>query len=217
MSSTIPLDRPALVRRSQHLNYATMAYNSLEGILSVTAGLLAGSIALVGFGVDSLIELTAGCAALWRLRADVDPAHRERVERLTLRVIGFCFIALAIYVGTEAVRTLLARAAPERSWPGITIAIASLVTMPFLARAKRAIAMQLRSGALVAEAKQTLICTYLSAILLVGLVLNALLGWWWTDPLAALAMTPLVAWEGVEGLRGRSACADDCEPLSGSA
>jgi divalent metal cation (Fe/Co/Zn/Cd) transporter len=217
MASTIPFDRPALVRRSQRLNYATIAYNSLEGILSITAGLLAGSIALVGFGVDSLIELTAGAAALWRLRADVNPVRRERVERLTLRVIGLCFLALAIYVGTEALRTLIAQAAPERSWLGIMIAIASLGTMPFLARAKRAIAMQLRSGALVAEAKQTLICTFLSAILLVGLVLNALLGWWWADPVAALAMTPLVAWEGVEGLRGRSACADACEPLSGAA
>jgi len=217
MATTFPLDRPALVRRSQHLNYATMAYNSLEGILSVTAGLLAGSIALVGFGIDSLIELIAGAAALWRLRADVNPVRREQAEHLTLRVIGLCFLALALYIGADAGHTLLARTAPERSWLGIIIATASLVTMPFLARAKGSIARQLRSGALAAEAKQTLICTYLSALLLGGLVLNALLGWWWADPVAALAMVPVIAWEGVEGLRGRSACADDCGPLSGAA
>ena len=194
-----------------------MAYNSLEGILSITAGLLAGSIALVGFGIDSLIELTAGAAALWRLHADVDPIRRERAERLTLRLIGLCFIALAVYIGADAIHALTARTAPERSWIGIIIAAASLVVMPFLARAKGAIAMQLRSGALAAEAKQTLICTYLSAILLGGLVLNALLGWWWADPAAALAMVPLIGWEGVEGLRGRSACGDDCAPAATAA
>jgi divalent metal cation (Fe/Co/Zn/Cd) transporter len=214
MNASHTLDRPALVRRSQRLNYATMAYNSLEGILAITAGLLAGSIALVGFGIDSLIELTAGAAALWRLHADVDPIRRERAERLTLRLIGLCFIALAVYIGADAIHALAARTAPERSWMGIIIAAASLAVMPFLARAKGAIAMQLRSGALAAEAKQTLICTYLSAILLGGLVLNALLGWWWADPAAALAMVPLIGWEGVEGLRGRSACGDDCAPLA---
>jgi divalent metal cation (Fe/Co/Zn/Cd) transporter len=214
MNASHTLDRPALVRRSRRLNYATMAYNSLEGILSITAGLLAGSIALIGFGIDSLIELTAGAAALWRLHADVDPIRRERAERLTLRLIGLCFIALAVYIGADAIHALAARTAPERSWMGIIIAAASLVVMPFLARAKGAIAMQLRSGALAAEAKQTLICTYLSAILLGGLVLNALLGWWWADPAAALAMVPLISWEGVEGLRGRSACGDDCAPPS---
>ena len=217
MTTILTLDRPALVRRSQRLNYATMAYNSLEGILSITAGLLAGSIALVGFGIDSLIELTAGAAALWRLRADVDPVRRERAERLTLRLIGLCFLALAVYIGADAIHALSARSSPERSWLGIIIASASLLIMPFLARAKGSIAMQLRSGALAAEAKQTMICTYLSAILLGGLVLNALLGWWWADPAAALAMVPLITWEGIEGLRGRSACSDDCGPLSGAA
>jgi divalent metal cation (Fe/Co/Zn/Cd) transporter len=213
----LTLDRPALVRRSRRLNYATMAYNSLEGILSIGAGVLAGSIALVGFGIDSLIELTAGVAALWRLRADADAVRRERTERLTLRVIGLCFLALAVYVGADAIRALAAGSAPERSRIGIVIAGASLLVMPFLARAKRSIALQLRSGALAAEAKQTLICTWLSAILLGGLLLNATLGWWWADPLAALAMVPLIGWEGVEGLRGRSACGDDCRPATGAA
>jgi divalent metal cation (Fe/Co/Zn/Cd) transporter len=217
MTAALPVDRPALVRRSRRLNYATIGYNSLEGILSVAAGLLAGSIALVGFGVDSLIELTAGAAALWRLRVDVNPAQRERAEHLTLRLIGVSFLALGAYVGVDAIHALAARAAPDRSWPGIVIAGASLVTMPFLAWAKGSIATQLRSGALAAEARQTMICTYLSAILLGGLVLNALAGWWWADPLAALAMVPLIAWEGVEGVRGRSACANECGPVSGSA
>jgi divalent metal cation (Fe/Co/Zn/Cd) transporter len=217
MTISVSMDRPALVRRSRRLNYATMLYNSLEGILAITAGLLAGSIALVGFGVDSFIELTAGGAALWRLHHDVNPVQRERTEYLTLRLIGLCFLALAIYIGVDAGQTLLRRTAPERSWVGIILAVASLAIMPLLARAKRATAMQLQSGALAAEAKQTMICTYLSAILLGGLGLNALLGWWWADPVAALAMIPLIAWEGVEGLRGRSACSDGCSSGSGVA
>lgn len=193
-----------------------MAYNSLEGVLAVAAGLLAGSVALVGFGIDSFIELATGAAALWRLHADIDPGQRERAEYLTLRVIGICFLALAIYVGVEAAQALLARSAPERSWVGIILACSSIIIMPFLARPKRAIAMQLSSGALAAEAKQTMICMYLSVILLGGLLLNAILGWWWADPVAALVMVPLIAWEGVEGLRGRSACSDGCQPLSGA-
>ena len=214
MTTTSIVDRPALVLRSQRLNYATIAYNSLEGILSITAGLLAGSIALVGFGFDSIIELAAGAAALWRLRADADPRRRERAERLTLRLIGLSFLALAVYIGVDAVHALATRTPPERSWVGIIIASASLVIMPFLAHAKGSIALQLRSGALAAEAKQTMICTYLSAILLGGLVLNALLGWWWADPAAALVMVPLISWEGIEGLRGRSACGDECGPVA---
>ncbi len=217
MTATLPANRLALVRRSRLLNYATLGYNTLEGVLSIGAGLLAGSIVLVGFGVDSLIELTAGVAALWRLGADLNPARRERAERLALRLIGFCFLALAAYVSFEAIRALADRSAPEQSQLGIGIAAASLLVMPFLARAKRAVAFQLRSGALAAEAKQTLICTYLSAILLVGLALNAVWGWWWADPVAGLVMVPLIAWEGIEGVRGRSACPEDCCPISGVA
>ena len=216
MTAIRPIDRPALVRRSQWLNYTTIGYNSLEGILSVAAGALAGSVALVGFGIDSLIELAAGFAALWRLRADASAAGRERVERATLRLIGACFIALAIYVGVDAVRGLVTMAAPAESGFGIAIAAASLLVMPLLARAKRSVALQLGSGALAAEAKQTMICTYLSAILLGGLALNATLGWWWADPAAALAMVPFIGWEGLEGLRGRSVC-DDCAPSVGVA
>ena len=217
MTIAVPIDRPHLVRRSKHLNYATIAYNSLEGIIAVAFGIVAGSIALVGFGVDSLIELAASVTALWRLQSDVDVKRRERSEYWSLRIIGLSFLALALYVGIDAARTLVFRSAPDESWIGIALASVSLIVMPVLSRSKRSIALQLRSGALVAEAKQTMVCTYLSALLLAGLALNALAGWWWADPIAALAMVPLIAWEGIEGVRGHSVCADDCGPMSGAA
>jgi divalent metal cation (Fe/Co/Zn/Cd) transporter len=171
---------------------------------------VAGSVALVGFGFDSLIELGAGVAALWRLQADRDPARRHRAERTALRLVGLSFLALALYVAADATRSLLTRSGPDESFVGIAVAAASLIVMPLLARAKRRVAFRLGSGALAAEAKQTLICTYLSAILLAGLLCTATLGWWWVDAVAALGMVPLIAWEGVEGVRGRSACGDGC-------
>jgi len=198
--------RPLLVRRGLRLTYATLAYNSLEGIVAVGAGIGAGSIALIGFGVDSIIELTASVAAVWRLRADSEVARRERVEGRSLRIVGACFLALAGYVTYEAVEALLQREAPAASLIGIGLAALSLLVMPVLAHAKRRIALKLGSGALAAEAMQTAVCTYLSAILLSGLVLNAEFGWWWADPVAALAMVPLIVREGMEGVRGRSAC-----------
>lgn len=200
--------RPRLVRRSRYLNYATLGYNSLEGVIAIGAGVMAGSNALVGFGLDSVIELSAGIVALWRLSAELDPERRERAEYLSLRLIGVSFLALALYVGADAVTTLIAARAPRHSWLGIVLAATSLAIMPMLASAKRFVALQLESGALAAEARQTLICTYLSALLLAGLGLNALLGWWWADPAAALAMVPFIAKEGIEGLRGHSDCAD---------
>jgi divalent metal cation (Fe/Co/Zn/Cd) transporter len=210
MSAILPLDRPRLVRRSQVLSYLTLGYNSLEGLIALAAGTLAGSIALVGFGFDSLIELVAGGTALWRLSADADPIRRAHVEHRAHRLVGLCFILLAAYVVFEAVIALVDGTTPRHSWVGIALAVLSLVVMPFLARAKRGIAIKLNSGALVAEATQTMVCTYLSAILLGGLLLNAVAGWWWADPVAALAMTPLLVWEGIEGLRGRSVCGDGC-------
>jgi len=203
-------DRERLVRRGLHLNYATALYNSLEGIVAIAAGLVAGSVALVGFGVDSVIELSASGAAIWRLHADLDVERRERSERLTLRIVGVLFLALAAYVTVDAARTLIAREPPRESPVGIALAAASLVVMPLLARAKRRVAVAMRSSALVAESQQTMICTYLSAILLGGLLLNALAGWWWADPVAALGMVPLIAHEGLEALRGRDACGDQC-------
>lgn len=195
--------RARLVRRGQWLEYFTVAYNSLEGLIAIVAGLFAGSIALFGFGVDSAIEVTSGAALLWRLREDADHARRERAELLSLRIVGISFLALAAYVSYESVSLLLRREAPERSLPGIALAAVSVVVMPLLARAKRNIAGVIGSAALRADAKQTEFCTYLSAILLAGLLLNALLGWRWADPAAALAMAPIIANEGVRALRGK--------------
>jgi divalent metal cation (Fe/Co/Zn/Cd) transporter len=209
MTTSASVTRIRAVRQGQWLTWTTIGYNSLEGILSVVAGLLAGSVALVGFGVDSFIEVTASFAAIWRLRVDADLARRAVAERRALRVIGWCFLALATYVAIDAGGSLLGRAAPEATFLGMTIAIASLVVMPLLARAKRKVATTLESQAIRAEARQTDICMYLSMILLGGLGCNALLGWWWADPVAALCMVPLIGWEGREALRGRAAC-DDC-------
>ena len=198
--------RADLVKRGRHLEYFTVAYNSLEGLIAVTAGLIAGSIALVGFGFDSLIEVTSGAALLWRLHADVDEERRERVEAISLRIVGMCFVLLAIYVSYDSVKSLIRREAPEESLVGIVLAAASLVVMPLLVRAKRTIARALKSRALMADSKQTELCTYLSAILLGGLLLNALLGWWWADPVAALIMVPIITKEGIEALRGDTCC-----------
>jgi len=204
--TAVQADRGLLVRRGLLLNYATALYNGLEALIALGAGLAAGSVALVGFGIDSVIELSASAAALWRLHTDADHARRERNERVTLRLVGASFLALALYVAVDAVRALAARAPPGESVVGLALAAVSLVVMPLLARAKRGVAVGLGSGALVAETRQTMICTYLSAILLGGLGLNAAMGWWWADPLAALGMVPFIAYEGVEALRGRDAC-----------
>jgi divalent metal cation (Fe/Co/Zn/Cd) transporter len=169
---------------------------------------VAGSIALVGFGFDSVIEVTSGAVLLWRLRADADEARRERVEAVSLKVVGVCFLALAAYVGYDSVKSLVRHEAPRESVPGIILAVASLVVMPLLVRAKRKVARGINSGALMADARQTQLCTYLSAILLAGLLLNALVGWWWADPVAALVMLPIIAKEGVEALRGEKCCDD---------
>ncbi|MFN2512917.1 MAG: cation transporter [Pyrinomonadaceae bacterium] len=198
--------RAELVRRGRHLEYFTIGYNSLEGLIAVAAGLLAGSIALVGFGFDSLIEVTSGAVLLWRLHADVNEEGRERVEAISLRIVGVCFVVLAIYVTYDSVRSLVRRDAPEESRVGIVLAAISLIIMPLLVRAKRKVAREIKSNALMADSKQTELCTYLSAILLGGLLLNALLGWWWADPVAALVMVPIIAKEGIEALRGDTCC-----------
>jgi divalent metal cation (Fe/Co/Zn/Cd) transporter len=211
------LDRRAIVRRGQRLTWATIGYNSLEAILAIGAGFVAGSVALVGFGFDSVIELGSSVAGLWRLRADATPVRRAQAERLALLVIGIAFLLLAAYVLVDAGRTLLARTPPDESLLGLLLAAASLIIMPLLARAKRQVAAQLASRALTAEARQTQICTYLSAILLGGLGLNAAFGWWWADPIAALLMVPLIGWEGLEAVRGRTVCADCCPPIDGAA
>ena len=199
-------ERAALVKRGRALEYFTIAYNCLEGLIAIAAGLLAGSIALVGFGFDSVIEVTSGAALLWRLHIDADEARRERVEAISLRVVGVCFLALAAYLSYDSIKSLWLHESPERSIPGIVLAAVSLVVMPLLARAKRRVARGIRSSAMQADAKQTDFCTYLSAILLGGLLLNTLFGWWWADPMAALVMVPIIAKEGIEGLRGETCC-----------
>jgi len=202
--------RQNLVRRGLLLNYATLGYNSLEGLIAIAAGLAAGRIALLGFGLDSLIEVSASLAAIWRLYRDRDQPGRAQAEQVTLRIIGALFLALAVYVTADAIRALFARSAPDESIVGIVLAALSLAVMPLLARAKRHVALAMGSAALAAEARQTVFCTYLSAILLAGLLLNATVGWWWADPAAALVMVPIIAKEGVDGLRGRSVCGDCC-------
>jgi divalent metal cation (Fe/Co/Zn/Cd) transporter len=198
----IALDREAVARRGKQLEYFTIAWNTLEGLVAVVAGVLAGSISLVGFGIDSFIEVTSGGVLLWRMSVDADVRKRERREKLSLRIVGVCFLALAAYVGYESISDLVSRKSPEHSIPGIVLACVSLVVMPILARAKKKVGNELGSAAMHADAKQTDFCVYLSVILLLGLLLNAALGWWWADPTAALIMVPLIAKEGVEAMKG---------------
>jgi len=196
-------DRIAIARRGRRLEYFTILWNILEGIVAVVAGAIAGSISLVGFGIDSFIEVTSGAALLWRMAVDADVEKRERNERLALRIVGLCFVALAVYVTYESVSDLFLKQAPEHSIAGIVLACVSLAVMPLLSRAKRKVGHALDSAAMHADARQTEFCVYLSAILLGGLILNALFGLWWADPLAALVMAPIMAKEGVEGIQGK--------------
>lgn len=199
--------RSAHVRRGRALEYLTIGWNVLEAFVAVGAGILAGSVALVGFGVDSVIESTSGAVLLWRLR---DGERGEGRERVALRLVGVSFLLLAAYVAFDAARSLLMREAPETSYLGIGVAALSLVVMPLLARAKRQVAAGLNSRAMQADSRQTDLCAYLSAVLLGGLLLNALFGWWWADPLAGLVMAPIIVREGVEALRGETC--GDCHP-----
>ena len=209
MNASISIDRGALARRGQRLEYVTIAWNTLEALAALISGLLAGSIALVGFGLDSLIEVISGAALLWRLHHDADEQHRAATERIALRVVGSCFIVLSLYITFDSLHSLISREGPEHSIGGIVVAIAALVAMPLLARAKQDVARQLGSGALHADAKQADFCMFLAAIVLGGLALNLWLGWWWADPLAGLIMVPIIAREGWSSLQGKT-CADGC-------
>jgi divalent metal cation (Fe/Co/Zn/Cd) transporter len=204
----VSLSRSESVTTGRRLQYLTIAWNSVECVVALIAGFVAGSVALGGFGFDSAIEVISSLAALWRLHRDEDEARRETSERHTARVIGACFLLLAGYVLFNAVEVFARGQLPERSIPGIVIAALSLIVMPLLVRYKRRVATRLGSGALEAEARQTRVCAFLSAILLAGLGLNAWLGWWWADPVAGLAMVPLIAWEGWQAMTGRTCCAD---------
>lgn len=195
------------IQRGIRLEYLTIAWNVIEGVVAIASGAVAGSIALVGFGIDSFIETSSGGILLWRLKAEHSGQDARAVERKALRMVGISFILLAAYIAFDALKTLARREPPERSIAGIVIAILSLVVMPWLARQKRRAAADLGSSALQADSRQTSLCAYLSTILLGGLVLNAFLGWWWADPLAALAMVPIVVKEGRDALRGKP-CSD---------
>ncbi len=193
-----------MLRRGRMLEYFTIGWNSLEAVVAISFGIIAGSVALLGFGVDSVIESSSGAIILWRLFAG------EERERLALRLVGVSLLVLAAYVAFEAVKSLIFQERPESSYVGIALAAASLIVMPLLAREKRRVAARLNSRAMQADSRQTDICAYLSAILLGGLALNALVGWWWADPFAALVMIPIIAKEGVEAWQGKTCCGDNC-------
>jgi len=202
------LERMAVVNRGRRLEYFTITWNAFEGLVAVLAGAVAGSISLVGFGIDSFIEVTSGSVLLWRMSVDAEVHRRELNERRALRIVGACFLLLAAYIAYESALDLWSRRAPDHSIPGIILACVSLIVMPLLSRAKRRVGRVLGSAAMHADAKQTEFCTYLSAILLAGLLLNILFGLWWADPVAALIMVPIIAKEGIEGLQGKPC--DEC-------
>jgi divalent metal cation (Fe/Co/Zn/Cd) transporter len=200
------VNRHATALRGKRLEYFTIVWNTLEGLVAVVAGALAGSISLVGFGIDSFIEVVSGTTLLWRMSVDSDVRSRERNEKLSLRIVGICFVALAAYVSYESISDLVKHKAPEHSIPGIILACVSLIVMPLLARAKRGVGRELGSHAMRADARQTDFCVYLSGVPVVGLVLNAALGWWWADPITALVMVPIIAKEGIDGIRAKGCC-----------
>lgn len=199
---TVIAARPMLLRRARLLEIFTIAWNSLEGIIAIGLGLLAGSIALVGFGIDSVIETSSGVILLWRLQGGRNVEQDDAAERRALRLVGASLLALGVYVAGDAALSLARRDAPDASLAGIVLAAVSLLVMPLLARAKYRLAGQLDSEALRADGTQTIICAYLSAMLLAGLALNAQFGWWWADPVAALGMVPIILREGLEAWRG---------------
>ncbi|MEU4606402.1 cation transporter [Kribbella sp. NPDC023972] len=207
--TTDPDERRRLSRRAQLLAGASVTYNLIEAVIAITAGLVAGSVALVGFGLDSVVEVSSGLIILWQFR------HRlpESRERQALRLLAFSFFGLAAYVGFESTRALIGGSDPDTSPVGIGLAIASLVVMPVLSWAQRRTGKALGSNAVVADGTQTLLCTYLSAVLLAGLVLNATLGWGWADPIAGLVIAAVAVREGVQAWRGEGCCA----PGNGSA
>jgi divalent metal cation (Fe/Co/Zn/Cd) transporter len=202
--------RRRLGRRAQLLAGVSVTYNLIEAVVAVAAGAVAGSIALIGFGLDSLVEMSSGLVILWQFRHPVP----ESRERLALRLIGLSFFALAGYITVESVRNLISGGEPAPSPVGIALAAVSLLVMPVLSWAQRRTGRALNSGSVVADSKQTLLCSYLSAVLLVGLLLNALVGWSWADPVAGLVIAAVAVREGVEAWRG-DACCDPATEAAG--
>ncbi|MDX1740835.1 MAG: cation transporter [Rhodothermales bacterium] len=195
------------VRRARVLEYLTLAWNSVEAVVGIGAGIVAGSTSLIGFGLDSVIESLSGGILLWRLRDGEDGDRRERIAQ---KLVGGSFFILGAYVTYESVEALVGREAPDASIVGIGLATLSLIVMPLLARAKRSAARSIGSFALESDSRQTDLCAYLSAVLLVGLGLNASLGWWWADPVAALGMVGIMVTEGVRAMRGETC--ETCHP-----
>jgi len=195
------------VRKARFFAWFTIARNSVEGLVGIASGLAAGSIALVGFGVDSYVEVLSGAVVLWRLSKERHGQElSEAAEHRALRIIAGTFFALAIGVSVESIRKLVTGEHPSASAAGIALTIVSLIVMPLLARAKRKVGRQLGSHALQADATETTLCVWLSAIVLVGLVLNATFGWWWADPVAALGIVYVAVKEGREAWKGDGCC-----------
>lgn len=202
--AAIQLDRRTVLRRRiRLLMTVTITYNVIEAIVAITAGTIASSVALLGFGLDSMIEVSSAAAVAWQF-AGPDPQRRERAA---LRVIAGSFFALAAYVSVEALRSLFGDDEPQRSTVGIVLVAVSVVVMPLLSWAQRSAGRELGSASAVADSRQTLLCSYLSAAVLVGLLLNATLGWWWADPVVALGLAVVAVREGCEALRGQACCA----------
>jgi divalent metal cation (Fe/Co/Zn/Cd) transporter len=193
-------DSAADIRAGRQIEYVSLAWTLMETLAAIVAGVLAGSVALIGFGADSFIEAGSSVVLLWRLNHEFG----QKRERTALRLVGVSFLLLAAYVGWEAAQSLMNRKVPSVSYFGIIFSAICLIAMPLLARAKRRVAARLNSRAMEADSKQSSICAYLAAILLCGLALNALFGWWWADPVAALMMLPIIFKEGLEALRGES-------------
>jgi divalent metal cation (Fe/Co/Zn/Cd) transporter len=204
MTEALPLERRrTLHRRALWLEYFTVGWNVIEGVVAIGAGILAGSVALVGFGVDSSIEVISALGLLWRLRKagpEATVAEEGAAERRALYVVAATFFFLAAYIAFEAGTALLEREEPGRSTVGLVLSVLSLVIMPALAWSKQRTGHQMGSRALVADAAETWVCSYLSLALLAGVGLHALFGWWWADSVGALAMLPVILWQGWETL-----------------
>ncbi len=196
----IHIDHPKCIKKALRLEWFLIVYNIIEAVASIIFGIAAGSVALIGFGLDSVIEVASAGILIWRLSIHSSPAEEERGEKKALFFVGVTFFLLAAYVGFESIYKLLKHEIPHESMAGIIIAILSIVIMPSLGLAKRKIARQIKSKALEADAMETIICAYLSVILLVGLGLNLLFGWWWADPIAGLIMVLLIVKEGLEAI-----------------
>ncbi|WP_262057264.1 cation transporter [Streptomyces sp. STR69] len=201
-----PVRRDQLARRIRLLVGATIAYNVVEAVIALAAGTAASSSALIGFGLDSVVEVSSAAAVAWQFSA-ADHGVREAREARALRIIALSFFALALYVAVDSVRAFVGAGEADRSFVGIALAAVSLAVMPFLSAAQRRAGRELGSASAVADSKQTLLCTYLSAVLLTGLVANAVLGWSWADPAAALVIAAVAVKEGRDAWQGKGCCA----------